>query len=234
MNSDAREENTNNSTARVECPNGDSACGYLREIIQLREEVVRLNEQNRTDALTGLYNFRFFNEVISIEMERTRRSGQTMALILLDVDHFKSFNDRLGHEAGNTALRHISRLIAQTVRKLDMACRFGGEEFVIILPDTELGQAVQVAERLREALTSAPIAIEDNEPVLLTLSAGVDTYTPMCGGTADSLLRRVDAWLYQAKHQGRNRVAHPVPEQKTAGAAVTPEEKAALLGSAGR
>ena len=232
MNSDAREENTNNSTARVECPNGDSACGYLREIIQLREEVVRLNEQNRTDALTGLYNFRFFNEALAIEMERTRRSGQTMALILLDVDHFKSFNDRLGHEAGNTALRHISRLIAQTVH--EDVLKSDKPEFVIILPDTELGQAVQVAERLREALTSAPIAIEDNEPVLLTLSAGVDTYTPMCGGTADSLLRRVDAWLYQAKHQGRNRVAHPVPEQKTAGAAVTPEEKAALLGSTGR
>lgn len=233
MNNDAREENMNNST-RVECSNGDSACGYLREIIQLREEVVRLNEQNRTDALTGLYNFRFFAEALAIEMERTCRSGQAMALILLDVDHFKSFNDRLGHEAGNTALKHISQLIAQTVRKLDMACRFGGEEFVIILPDTELRQAVQVAERLRDALTSAPLVIIDNEPAMLTLSAGVDIYTPMCGDTADNLLRRVDTWLYQAKHQGRNRVAHPVLEQKAAGAAVTPEEKAALLGSTGR
>ena len=234
MNNDTCEENLNNSNVRVACPNGDSACGYLREIIQLRQEVVRLHEQNRTDALTGLYNFRFFTETLVIEMERTRRSGQVMALILLDVDHFKSFNDRLGHETGNTALKHISRLIAQTVRKLDMACRFGGEEFVIILPDTELPQAVQVAERLREALTSAPLVIEDNKPAFLTLSAGVDVYTPMCSDTADSLLRRVDTWLYQAKHQGRNRVAHPVLEPRTAGVAVTPEDKAALLVSMDR
>lgn len=229
MNSEPREENANNSDARVECPKGDGACVYVEEIIQLRQEVIRLREQSRTDELTGLYNFRFFTEALGIEMERTRRSGQPMALILLDVDHFKSFNDQWGHEAGNNALKHIGKLVNLAVRRLDMACRFGGEEFVIILPDTHLPQALQVAERLREMLAAAPIETESGKQRSITISAGVDTYTRDDDDTAESLLRRADVWLYRAKRQGRNRVAHPVLEQKPSDSWVTPEEKAALF-----
>jgi diguanylate cyclase (GGDEF)-like protein len=226
----ADQNNDNYPNISIECPKGDLPCGYLSEIILLRDKVLRLTEQIRTDALTGLYNFRFFSETLALEMERTRRSAQPMALIILDVDHFKPFNDRWGHETGNKALVHIAQLINLAVRKLDVACRFGGEEFVIILPNTDLQQAAQVGERLRDMVASTPFEVNPQETVAITASLGVDISTPHHGDTVDSLLQRVDRWLYQAKHQGRNRVAHPVIDHVPSSAAVTPEEKEALFG----
>lgn len=214
------------AVAPMHCPVGESNCPYLGELQQLRKEVDCLAEQVRTDALTGLFNFRYLNEILPIEMERTRRSGMSMSLILLDIDRFKQFNDRWGHELGNQALVHVARLINLTLRKLDLPCRFGGEEFVLILPNTDLTQAVGVAERLRELIASTPLQ-SDEQSISLTASLGVDEFKLQHSDTPEKLLRRVDAWLYLAKDGGRNRVAYP--ELTSGVAAVTPAEKDALF-----
>lgn len=216
----------------LSCPLSDAPCQFLQELQTLRQEVDLLKEQVRTDALTGLYNFRFFSDALPLEMERASRSFQPLSLIILDIDHFKGFNDRWGHELGNRALSHIAQLIGLTVRKLDFACRFGGEEFVILLPNTDLRQAMNVAERLREIIATTPLAHEQ-ELITITASLGVDEYRGNHSDSSDGFVERVDAWLYQAKHAGRNRVKGPVIEPADVSTTVTTEEKDALFGAFG-
>ena len=213
----------------VLCAGDKSNCHFLNEIIELRHEVNLLTEQVRTDALTGLYNFRFFNETIALEMERARRGLQPLAMILLDVDYFKKFNDEWGHDYGNFALIHVANLVKLAVRKLDYACRFGGEEFIILLPNTDLSQAVYVAERLREMIATTPLILNAHSITYLTASFGVDEFSANINDTNEDFIRRVDAWLYHAKHNGRNRISHPDLMARVKKKAVTLEEKDALL-----
>lgn len=217
--------NSNN----LSCPQGDNACQFLAELVELRKEVHFLTEQVRTDALTGLYNFRFFNDTISLEMERARRGVQPLSMILLDIDHFKKFNDQWGHDVGNLALIHIAQLIKIAVRKLDFPCRYGGEEFAILLPNTDLRQAIQVAERLREMIELTPFAADSHTNLNISASLGVDQFVPQQAESSDGFIRRVDALLYDAKHLGRNRVAHPEPAKNILKESVTWEEKNALF-----
>lgn len=210
------------------CANSDS-CRYTSEMDALREQVAQLKAQVRTDALTGLYNFRFLSETLPLEMERARRSFMPLSLILLDVDHFKQFNDQWGHEAGNLALQHVARVIVQSLRKLDFACRFGGEEFAIILPNTDLRQAINVAERLRELLASAELQISAENRVRITASLGVGQFISTKMQTQEDFLAQIDGFLYEAKQSGRNCVAH-VDVQSIASTQVTPAEKEGLLG----
>lgn len=211
-----------------QCINGE-VCRYERELEELREQITQLKTQVRTDALTGLYNFRFLSETLPLEMERARRSFQPLSLILLDVDHFKSFNDQWGHEAGNLALQHMAIVILQSVRKLDFACRFGGEEFAIILPNTDLRQAINVAERLRECLASSSFTLASGNIVKITASLGVEQFAAGRTDTQEHFLARVDSLLYQAKQSGRNCVAYSnvpaAPETQ-----VTQAEKDILFG----
>lgn len=218
--------------AELSCPLGDSPCQFMEELQCLRKEVDLLKEQVRTDALTGLYNFRFFSDALPLEMERARRSFQSLSLIILDIDHFKGLNDRWGHELGNRALSHIAQLIGVAIRKLDLACRFGGEEFVILLPNTDLRQALNVAERLREIIATTPL-VNGQEIISMTVSLGVDEFRGSHSDTPEGFVDRVDIWLYQAKHAGRNCVKGPIIEQAEAGTTVTPEEKEALFGAFG-
>lgn len=217
----------NQQDSPLVCPVGESGCQYLGELGELRQKVAHLAEQVRTDALTGLYNFRYFNDILPVEMERTRRSGQPMSLIVLDIDHFKQFNDRWGHELGNQALVHVAKLINLTVRKLDLACRFGGEEFVVVLPNTDLTQALSLAERLRETIASTLLVVA-TDAIPMTASLGVDEFKFQHMDSPETLLKRVDAWLYRAKDDGRNRVASPPLQTDTK--AVSIEEKGALFG----
>lgn len=208
------------------CPPGGGVCRYLGELESLRHEVSRLAEQVNRDALTGLHNFRFFQQTLPMEMERTQRSGQPLALILLDIDHFKQFNDRWGHEVGNKALVQVAGLINTAIRKLDIACRFGGEEFVLLLPNTDLPQAVRVAQRLRDTIANSPLHHEE-KAIGLTASLGVEEFRARDRDSPESLIKRVDIWLYQAKHSGRNLVAHPPFTHNSQ--SVTAEERDALF-----
>lgn len=218
-----------NSSENLICLAEDNNCKFINELHYLRGEVSLLKNLVRTYALTGLYNFRFFNETIALEVERARRGAQPLAMILLDIDHFKKFNDEWGHELGNQALIHVSNLIKIAVRKLDYGCRFGGEEFIILLPNTDLCQAVPVAERLREMIATMPLTLNGESSTYLTASFGIDQFSVCMSDSGEQFVQKVDAWLYHAKHNGRNRVSHPDLLEKLQIEAVTLEEKDALF-----
>jgi len=189
------------------CPAGDDNCPNLSEVERLREEVKQLSAMVRTDELTGLFNFRYFYQALGLEMERTRRSGQSVCLIMCDLDHFKDINDVHGHEVGNLVLSHVADLVRKTIRRLDIPCRYGGEEFVIILPDTTLRQGVRFANRLRLIIENSPVK-SGNMMLGIQASFGVDIYKRSDHLTEREFVERVDAFLYQAKGEGRNRVCH--------------------------
>jgi diguanylate cyclase (GGDEF)-like protein len=189
------------------CPVGKSDCVALTEIQDLRQALEALSRLVRTDPLTGLANYRYFVMSLEQEIERTQRSGQPTSLIMLDIDFFKKVNDSWGHEVGNQALIHISKQISETVRKLDIACRYGGEEFAIILPNTNLAASIPVANRIRQQIADSPLRVEDKQHKL-TASLGIDTFLPGQNSTPDELVQRADHYLYQAKQQGRNQVCH--------------------------
>ncbi len=193
--------------AQTSCPAGDENCPNLSEVERLRKEVTHLAAMVRTDELTGLFNFRYFTQAISLEMERTRRSGQPVCLIMLDLDHFKEVNDEHGHEVGNQVLSFVSGLILKTIRRLDIPCRYGGEEFTIILPDTNLKQGVRFANRLRLTIQKTPIKTGELE-LNIEASCGVDVYEKGDEVSEKEFIEQVDGYLYTAKQEGRNRVCH--------------------------
>ncbi|MCR8922581.1 GGDEF domain-containing protein [Dasania sp. GY-MA-18] len=197
-----------------QCPVNEPSCPIIDEVLTLRHEVQGLQKQVRTDSLTGLYNFRHFSDVLEQEMERTRRSQQATALIMVDLDHFKKVNDNWGHEAGNQALISTAQILSKTTRQLDTPCRYGGEEFGVILPSIDLVTALQVAERIRETIALIPVMV-DGQDIGLTASLGVALYEAKQGAiSAQQFVERADRCLYQAKEQGRNQVAHEVLERK--------------------
>ena len=188
------------------CPAGDD-CPHGGEVGRLREEVRPLAALVRTDELTGLIHFRYFNQALSLEMERTRRSGQPTCLIMCDLDHFKDVNDIHGHEVGNLVLTQVASLMRKAIRRLDIPCRYGGEEFALILPDTTLRQGVRFANRLRLIIENSPLKSGD---LLLGIEAsfGVDVYRRDERVGEKEFVERVDSFLYLAKQSGRNRVCH--------------------------
>ncbi len=171
--------------------------------------VVELRRSSRFDELTGLLNRRAMQESLEDQLQRSRRLGETFSVLMLDADHFKAINDVQGHAAGDRALQHLATLLAAQMRDIDRVSRWGGEEFVVLLPGAGFAQAHDVAERLRERVQSLPPRWQD-QPVPLTLSAGVSEW----GGAddqLDTLLARADAALYRAKAAGRNRVEGEPP-----------------------
>jgi diguanylate cyclase (GGDEF)-like protein/PAS domain S-box-containing protein len=168
-----------------------------------------LREQSVSDPLTGLFNRRYMEESLTRELARAQRKQHPVSLILLDVDHFKRFNDTFGHAAGDLVLREISVLLKENSRQMDtIACRYGGEEFILILPECSLKDAVQRAEDLRMAVKNLVLRHQERSLGEVTLSLGVAAY-PEQGTTSDELLRNADALLYQAKREGRNRIMSP-------------------------
>ncbi|MBI1811684.1 MAG: diguanylate cyclase, partial [Nitrospirae bacterium] len=150
-----------------------------------------------TDGLTGLYNHRAFQEKLSEETNRAERYFKTFPLIMLDIDHFKSFNDIYGHQTGDLALEEISKIIRNELRTVDFPARYGGEEFIIILPETGCDGAVIVAERIRRAVAEHQFMSESGERLLLTISAGVACY-PTDAALEEDLIKKVDKALYFA------------------------------------
>ncbi|MEH6459407.1 diguanylate cyclase [Chitinimonas sp. JJ19] len=170
--------------------------------MNLREN---LRRQSIVDALTGLYNRRFLDETLQRELIRANRLGTPLSVVMLDVDHFKRFNDTHGHEAGDLVLRHIAQFMQKSLRGSDLACRFGGEEFTLIMPETTPENAQAKCEELREQVSLLTIRLGGKPLPAVTISMGIAS-TPQHGERAEELIQAADAALYQAKHHGRNRV----------------------------
>ena len=166
----------------------------------------QLEDQSTTDELTGTLNYRAFSERLAEEQRRARRYNQPLSLIMVDVDNFKTCNDSFGHQAGNLVLKGIARVVQSVVRDTDMVCRYGGDEIIVILPQTVVADAAEIGERIRCEVERTAYSEEGLLPSLrVTVSIGISTY-PENGGTADHLVEMVDRALYRAKSSGKNAV----------------------------
>ncbi|MCF3651883.1 diguanylate cyclase [Synoicihabitans lomoniglobus] len=178
----------------------------LRYALKLSETLAELKRLATRDALTGLLNRREFNRLLAEESERSHRFGRPFSLVLLDIDRFKSINDRYGHPAGDSVLRETAERLQGLMRKVDRLARFGGEEIVALLVELDQEQAHDVAERMLEAIRSTPYAVEGQAAgISVTTSAGVAAM-PGKISTAKELLSAADDALYRAKRGGRDRV----------------------------
>ncbi len=183
----------------------------LGKQLRLRQVAEReLAELASTDGLTGLANRRRLDQVLQQEWSRGMRSGKPLSLMMIDVDHFKAFNDRHGHHGGDVALRNVAQTLAATIRRPgDLAARYGGEEFLVVLPETDLAGAKIIAEKIRVAVQSLRPFAGDRHPV--TVSIGIASHRPGSGMKQSQLFDDADKALYQAKHNGRNRIEAAAP-----------------------
>jgi len=198
----------------------DDAQIYLQVVID------KLCELSLKDPLTGLSNRRYFQNVLMREIEAVTRSGEPSLLLMLDIDHFKKVNDTYGHPAGDAVLQAVAKTLTKCVRPMDTVARFGGEEFVIILPSCQGHYGQQVAERIRESVSALVIPVSGGLNISVTISIG-GAYAPRwVRSTAELWLERSDIELYRAKSEGRNRTCiEPQPLL-----CVSAEEKSLLFG----
>jgi len=174
------------------------------EAEKAKEEAERLAD---TDYLTGLYNRRAFINLLKRELERAQRKEETLSLILMDVDNFKLLNDTYGHLAGDAVLQEITQVLVQNLRSYDFLGRYGGEEFMICLPDTSGEQALAIGERIRQSIAETRIQLPDTETIIwATASLGISAWGPDKPRNPDLLIKNADLALYEAKKLGRNRV----------------------------
>ncbi|MET0876957.1 MAG: diguanylate cyclase, partial [Tardiphaga sp.] len=172
----------------------------------LRDNVQNSIEMAITDGLTGLHNRRYMENHLETLAEQAAHRSKPLALMMLDIDFFKSINDSHGHDAGDDVLREFAVRIRKSIRGIDLACRYGGEEFVIVMPETDQHVASMVAERLRRSIAGEPFSIDKgNRRIDVTISIGLSTLEKKGERIAD-VLKRADVALYRAKHDGRNRV----------------------------
>lgn len=170
--------------------------------LRLRET---LRHQSIRDPLTGLFNRRYLEETFERELRRAARADASIGVVIFDIDHFKRFNDTFGHEAGDLVLKELGPLIKEHRRGDDVACRYGGEEFVLVLPGITLEATRLRAEALREAVKRLGLSLREQSLGQVSLSLGVEVY-PASGQTAEGLIRIDDEALYRAKREGRDRV----------------------------
>jgi diguanylate cyclase (GGDEF)-like protein len=185
-------------------------------ILQRDREALQQSERRHmalafTDALTGLFNVRFFRTHIDVEMQRAQQLGQPLTLMMFDVDNFKRFNDLYGHLAGDRVLRVLGRIISDSVRDRDVACRYGGEEFAVILVGSSYLAALEIHRRINAALRQKLAEGPDGLPAPVTLSIGVSEYIP--GEEIDDFIQRADTALYAAKERGRDRLVVAGPPE---------------------
>ena len=189
------------------CPVGEPSCKWLDLVRELRQQINELSALVATDALTGLFNFRHFKTMLQTEMDRSKRSGIPTSLAMVDLDHFKRVNDNYGHEVGNQALQHLADILMSEVRTTDIVCRYGGEEFAMIFPETHLNLAVKVADRIRNEIAGRPLVVEGEE-INITASMGISVYMKTSVLDIDEFIESVDKYLYEAKQSGRNCICH--------------------------
>ncbi|MGC2553309.1 MAG: sensor domain-containing diguanylate cyclase, partial [Candidatus Sulfotelmatobacter sp.] len=180
----------------------ESVADICATAIQNAHYVERVKQLAYLDGLTGIFNRRFFELRIMEEIERARRYGTGMAVIMADIDQFKRLNDEFGHVLGDEVLRQVSSLFHQQLRKIDVVCRYGGEEFGILLTQTNAKHAMKIAEKLRKMVEGW---LFPGVPRTVTISAGAAAF-PEQGTTRDELVRAADSALYAAKQAGRNKV----------------------------
>jgi two-component system, cell cycle response regulator len=171
----------------------------------LRNRLEESVEMAITDGLTGLHNRRYMEQHLKTLVETARKNGRPLSLLVADIDFFKRVNDTHGHDAGDEVLREFAARFRRNTRGIDLACRLGGEEFVIIMPDTDAGRAFQVAERLRACIAAEPFDISDETTLRITASVGIAQFEKD-GDTPLTFFKRADQALYAAKREGRNRV----------------------------
>jgi two-component system cell cycle response regulator len=171
----------------------------------LRNQIEESVEMAITDGLTGLHNRRYMEAHLKTLVEQSRKTGRPLSLLVADIDHFKRVNDTWGHDAGDQVLREFAARFRRNTRGIDLACRMGGEEFIIIMPDTDLSRAFQIGERLRACIAAEPFQIKNANRIRVTASVGLASIE---GGseTPEALFKRADNALYAAKRDGRNRV----------------------------
>jgi two-component system chemotaxis response regulator CheY len=194
----------------------------MRARLQIAERIINLETRQREtleqmrelalrDSLTGILNRRAIFERAEDELERAHREKTNLSMLMADLDHFKTINDRFGHAAGDVALKLAVDTIVRMLRPYDHVGRWGGEEFLIVLPNTDPDEAYQVAERLRLSIANAEMELGGGESIELRISLGVTTTTPQNNLNVDGLVKQADVALYQAKNSGRNQVKifHP-------------------------
>ena len=196
-----QEENLNESKRQL-AYNVVEQAGMALSNLKLRDA---LREQSIRDPLTGLYNRRYMEEALKQQLSRVTRRLHPLGMIMIDIDHFKGFNDTHGHAAGDALLRELAKFLQKHIRGEDIGCRYGGEEFILILPDASLETTQQRAELLQQG--AKEMRVKDAGQTLdgVTLSLGVAIY-PQHGRTIENVMRAADAALYRAKQEGRDRV----------------------------
>ncbi|MCB9963998.1 MAG: diguanylate cyclase [Rhodospirillales bacterium] len=185
------------------------------EIEKLRKDLEKARKESLTDSLTGLSNRKAFDAEIQRVLAEAQADHVSFSVLMLDIDHFKSFNDNFGHQVGDQVLRLVAKCLTDGIKGKDIAARYGGEEFIIILPETELAAGVAVANNLRKVVANKDVINRNTGERLarITLSVGVAQHSGT--ETIDELIARADAALYTAKHNGRNQVAAaPTPVRK--------------------
>jgi len=172
---------------------------WLRDNVQLSMELAV------TDPLTRLYNRRYMESHLGTLIDQATARSKPLALLIVDIDYFKSINDTYGHDAGDEVLREFATRLKKSIRGIDLACRYGGEEFVIVMPETDMAVAAVVAERMRRRIANDSFSVgNDHDPVQVTISVGLASL--VATDDAASVLKRADQALYRAKRDGRNRV----------------------------
>lgn len=189
------------------CPVGESACEWLDEIKKLRAEIEELSELVATDTLTGLFNFKHFKQVMQAEMDRSKRSSIPTSLVMAEVDHFEAINDEYGRETGNQVLKRIAEICQGEVRTTDVICRYGGEVFALVFPETHLNLAVKVADRIRQEIADTPITLDAGD-IKVTVSMGASVYVKTSVIDLVDFVDSVDKFLFEAKQSGRNCICH--------------------------
>lgn len=199
----------------------------LKTVTDLQEENIRLRSEALIDSLTGLYNNRFLQTQLETEMARTRRTGFPCCLLMIDLDNFKKINDTLGHLEGDRFLQQVARSFTQFVRTTDIVCRYGGDEFVAILPSTRLFVAIRIANRLKKSVSEIPGATGCN----VSASIGIAEYTVSSPWTIDEFIQAADSAMYDAKSKGRNQVSIKGRSIRFNSGleSVTPEERDAIF-----
>ncbi len=197
---------------------------HLRELIgELEASRKTLKRLSELDPMTNLCNRRYFTHVSKNVLALARRDRSDLSLIMLDIDKFKRINDVYGHKMGDDVLVAFAAILMKMIRKSDYACRFGGEEFIVMLPETPLKGAIEIAEKIRKSIEKLSLKTEDRQNVMITVSLGVASVDLLNDHHIELAIQRADKALYQAKREGRNQViALPVDGEKR-DATVTPE-----------